>query len=239
MSKLVPDTNAELRSLLADCQAADDPLPALANLAYWLDARGDPRGAVVRTQARYWYVYYCRDGFDQHYAAEAKDLQERSDRSQHIYEEWLGFQSNGDIIGIARQMPLLDLQVRDVERARPHLAKLREVLQAGWVWDMYILGIAVDEIMAELLSDCGPLRQICFGKDAAKALRDIDLKLLQQVPYLRTLVLSGTRVSDAGLRHLNKIRSLRSVELEGTRVTSGGVSALSKALPDCVFLGLK
>jgi hypothetical protein len=51
--------------------------------------------------------------------------------------------------------------------------------------------------------------------------------------------LSGTRVSDAGLRHLNKIRSLRSVELEGTRVTSGGVSALSKALPDCVFLGLK
>ena len=214
------------------CQADDKPLPALAVLADWLDERGDPRGRVVRVQARYWYVYYHKAGFDRYYAAEAGELQRQSDEEcEPILDRWLGFQ-------IGRQMPLLDLQVETLEPVPEHLPKLREILRAGWVWDLYVLGVAVDDILGALLPGTGPIRQIGFGKGAAAALRDGALVALQQVPRLRQLLLSGTRVSDSGLRHLYLVRSLRTVELEGTRVSQQGVAALREALPACEVLGV-
>jgi uncharacterized protein (TIGR02996 family) len=71
MDEFVADTDPDLRALLAACQSADAPLPALAALADWLDGRGDPRGPVVRIQARYWYVYYTSEGYERYYSAEA------------------------------------------------------------------------------------------------------------------------------------------------------------------------
>src|SRR5262245_21668257 len=112
MSTFVSDTDPELRSLLAACQAEDDPLPALGVLADWLEERGDPRSEIVRIQSRYWYVYYTDEGYTNDYGAEAEELQRRSDEVvQPFYERWLGFASNGDAVGIVCQMPLLDLQV--------------------------------------------------------------------------------------------------------------------------------
>jgi hypothetical protein len=239
MERFVADTDAELRALLTACQAADEPLLALAGLADWLDQRGDVRGRAVRVQMRYWYVYYHEEGYRRCYAAEAAGLQQQSDEEvKPIYERWLGFRSNGAAVAVARQMPLLDLQVRDLERVRKYLPKLRVVLQAGWVWDLYVVGLSVDDILGELLPETGPIRQISFGHDAAAALRDGDLVALQQVPHLRQLVLSGSRVSDAGLRHLYPVKSLRVVELEGTRASRAGVSALREALPACEILGV-
>jgi hypothetical protein len=235
----VADTDPELRSLLSACQVADDPLPALAKLAGWLEERGDPRGPVVRIQTRYWYVYYCDEGYKKYYAAEAEELQRRSDEEcEPAYERWLGFRGNGDTIAIACQMPLLDLQVADLEPVRQHLPKLRAVLQAGWVWSLYVLGAAVDDILGELLPGTGPIRDVGFGEAAAAALRDGDLATLQQVPHLRALTLSGSRVSDAGLRHLHRVRGLRVVELARTRVSRAGVAALREALPACEVLGV-
>jgi len=195
VSEFIPDTDAQLRSLLVACQAADAPLPALARLADWLDERGDPRGRAVRIQSRYWYVYYCREGFDRHYAAEADELQRRSDEvTRPVYDRWLGFRGDGASVIPACQTPLLDLQVTDVERVRPHLPRLRAAFQAGWVWDMYCLGWAVDEMMSELLTGAGPVRRVGFAKDAAKALRAADLAALRAVPHLRELYLPGPRV---------------------------------------------
>jgi hypothetical protein len=239
MDGLVADTDPDLRSLLAACQSADDPLPALGALADWLDGRGDPRGQVVRAQARYWYVYYTPEGFDRHYRAEAGELQRRSDEvSEPVYEQWLGFRSNGGTVCIACQMPLLDLQVFDLDPVGPHLPKLREVSQAGWVWSLGCFGAGVDDVLTRLLPGTGPIRSIGFEKAAAAALRDGDLAALRQVPHLRELALSGSRVSDAGLRQLHSIQSLRLVEVGRTRVTQAGVSALREALPACKVLGV-
>src|SRR5262245_60741680 len=112
MSTFVADTDPELRSLLAACQADDDPLPPLAVLADWLEERGDPRAEVVRTQSRYWYVYYTDEGYTSEYRAEAGELQRRSDEvCEPIVERWLGFPGDGRSVIVALQMPLLDLQV--------------------------------------------------------------------------------------------------------------------------------
>ena len=50
---------------------------------------------------------------------------------------------------------------------------------------------------------------------------------------LRTLDLSGTRVTDAGLVHLGRLSRLRMLQLTGTTVTAAGVKKLQKALPKC------
>lgn len=239
MEEFVADTDPDLRALLAVGQSADDPLPALAALADWLDRRGDPRGPVVRVQARYWYVYYTSEGYERYYDAEADELQRRSDEiSESVYERWLGFRSDGAAVALSRQMPLLDLQVFALDPIEQHFPKLRAVFQAGWVWSLWCFGGGVDEVLTLLLPGTGPIRSIGFQEAAATALRDGDLVALQQVPHLRELMLSGSRISDKGLRHLHPIQSLRAVEVERTRVTPAGVAALRSALPACEVLGV-
>src|SRR4051794_10891909 len=101
MDGFVADTDPDLRSLLAACQSADDPLPPLAALADWLEGRGAPRGPVVRIQGRYWYVYYPRGGYGRYYSAEAGELQRRSDDpTEPVCERWLGFRSDGDAVAL-------------------------------------------------------------------------------------------------------------------------------------------
>ena len=238
MKEFVSDTDPGLRASWRPVNPPTIRLPALATLADWLDRRGDPRGPVVRIQARYWYVYYTQEGFERYYSAEADELQRRSDEiSEGVYERWLGFRSNGDTVAVACQMPLLDLQISALDPVEQYVPKLREVLQAGWVWDLWCFGGRVDDVLTLLLPDTGPIRCIGFQGAAAAALRDGDLAALQQVPHLRELVLSGSRISDKGLRHLHSIRSLHRVQIEGTRVTPAGVTALQAALPACDVIG--
>jgi uncharacterized protein (TIGR02996 family) len=126
MDGFVADTDPDLRSLLAACQAADDPLPPLAALADWLDGRGDPRGPVVRVQARYWYVYYTPEGFERHYRAEAGDLQRRSDQvSRPVCERWLGLRGARRALPHARHTPYLHHQELYLQPAAPKQPRLR------------------------------------------------------------------------------------------------------------------
>src|SRR2546423_1710113 len=73
----VSNTDPELRSLLAACQAADDPRPPMSALAGWLDDRQDPRAALVRLGTRYWEIGHI--DIDSQDEAEFDDLEWRLD----------------------------------------------------------------------------------------------------------------------------------------------------------------
>ncbi len=47
------------------------------------------------------------------------------------------------------------------------------------------------------------------------------------------VVLSGTKVSDAGLVHLKEMTKLERLWLAGTKVTDTGLKKLKQALPNC------
>ncbi len=46
------------------------------------------------------------------------------------------------------------------------------------------------------------------------------------------LRIGGPNVTDVGLVHLKGLRSLRSLDLSGTKVTDAGVADLQRALPN-------
>ena len=57
-------------------------------------------------------------------------------------------------------------------------------------------------------------------------------KRMENLPNLDTLVLRGSRVTDAGLKQLTGLKQLRSLTLIGTRVTEKGKSDLTRLLPN-------
>ncbi|MGO8689900.1 MAG: hypothetical protein ACLQLG_09715 [Thermoguttaceae bacterium] len=105
--------------------------------------------------------------------------------------------------------------------------------------------------------DFGPDR---VGFDPSKCPTDEDLKNIAKLNNLRRLILSGSRVTDAGmvqlkglarltcldlsqtkvgdagLDHLKGLTNLRSLTLYSTDVTDGGVKKLQTALPNCKIL---
>jgi Zn-dependent protease with chaperone function len=55
---------------------------------------------------------------------------------------------------------------------------------------------------------------------------DTDLRYLKALPYLTSLTLFGTRVTDAGLGELKELKGLRTLSLADTRVTDTGLAEL-------------
>jgi Leucine Rich repeat len=230
---LVCDTDPELRSLLTACQVADDPSGPMSALASWLDNRQDPRGAPVRLGARYWHA--CHREPEIQDRPEFDDLERRmDDEGDEVLVRWLGFRGDGDTVGVSWHRPLVYLSVNEFAKLPVQAC---EIVRAGWVWQLDIVGPRVDEALDTLLAEPGPIREVAFFGN--QSLRDADLEALTSVPHLREVDLSRTRITDRGLRHLHRIRTLRHVHLEYTpRVTTAGVAALQEALPACAVRGL-
>jgi hypothetical protein len=230
----VPDTDAELRSLLTACQAADDADAPLSALASWLDSRRDPRGPPVRLGIRYWNATRQEppEVLDDNESDELyNEMEEQGDA---VLVPWLGFVGDGGTVGVSWHRPLVYLYVNQFDTLP---VQAREIVRAGWVWQLDIVGPRVDEALDTLLAEPGPIREVAFYGN--QSLRDGDLEALASIPRLREVDLSRTHITDRGLRHLHRIRTLRLVRLEGPRrVTRAGVAALEEALPACVVKGL-
>jgi hypothetical protein len=224
-----PDTDPELRSLLAACQAADDAGPPLSALACWLERRKDPRGSIVRLGVRYWHESQHPERQDPiaFGELETRMLYEEGDP---VLADWLGLRGRGDSAGVCWHRPLLYVSVSGTFDEVP--VPVLPVIRAGWVWQLDLVGPRVDENLDTLLAEPGPIRELAFFGN--QSLRDGDLEGLAGVPHLREVDLSRTRVTDRGLRHLHRIGTLRVVRLEYTpRVTRTGIAALQEALPVC------
>ena len=56
---------------------------------------------------------------------------------------------------------------------------------------------------------------------------------LKGLTNLETLVLTGTKITDAGLVHLKGLTKLERLSLYDTKTTPAGIKSLQEALPDC------
>jgi hypothetical protein len=99
------------------------------------------------------------------------------------------------------------MQITDPDELRQLVAKLT-VMGSRVIWDgdRRVRSIAM------------------FGKQ----ITDRDLSLLRQVPGLRDVNLTRTRISDAGLFHLSRLASLEILLLGGTDVTDEGCELLAE-----------
>lgn len=62
---------------------------------------------------------------------------------------------------------------------------------------------------------------------------DAGLTHLKELTSIETLYLNNTKLSDAGLEHLNGLTGLKVLHLKNTQVTSEGVKKLQTAQPNC------
>ncbi|WDI39909.1 EF-hand domain-containing protein [Bremerella sp. P1] len=62
---------------------------------------------------------------------------------------------------------------------------------------------------------------------------DADLELLTAFPRLKSVLVRGSGVTNAGLKHLEKVKTLTSLSLYDTSATAEGVELLRKILPEC------
>ena len=69
---------------------------------------------------------------------------------------------------------------------------------------------------------------------ARKGVRDEDLLLLKELPYLRMLSLAHTRITPSGLQHLRGLRQLRTLNLYKA-ADFKSVDALREAMPWCTI----
>jgi hypothetical protein len=61
---------------------------------------------------------------------------------------------------------------------------------------------------------------------------DVAMSVVAGFPDVRTLDISGTRVTDGGLEHLARMDQLEVLIIKNTRITDAGIAKLQKALPD-------
>ena len=80
----------------------------------------------------------------------------------------------------------------------------------------------------------GPIVEIDLSETKV---RDDDLRLLSNLPRLRTLHLHRTGISDAGVEHLEGLKHLTTLTLGDTRITNAGLKAVTK-LEQLQFIGL-
>ena len=71
-------------------------------------------------------------------------------------------------------------------------------------------------------------RVIYVGLREAKV-GDDDIKILNLLPYLMSVDLTGTKVTDAGLAHLKGLKHLQSLMLTGTRINGTGFMHLKES----------
>ena len=60
-----------------------------------------------------------------------------------------------------------------------------------------------------------------------------DLKGLEPLAQLQTLIVADCRITDIGLYHLKALSHLRRIDLRGTDVTTNGIATLNQSLPNC------
>jgi hypothetical protein len=60
---------------------------------------------------------------------------------------------------------------------------------------------------------------------------DNDLAWVEDLPRLRTIVLTSSPITDAGLDHLHRLSDLESIDVRFTEVTEAGVALLRRRLP--------
>jgi hypothetical protein len=58
---------------------------------------------------------------------------------------------------------------------------------------------------------------------------------LARLPYLASLDLNESNITDEGLAHLRGLTSLRRLDVGGTKVTNDGIASLRRSLPDLVI----
>jgi hypothetical protein len=68
---------------------------------------------------------------------------------------------------------------------------------------------------------------------------DESLVTLEELPYLQSLDLSGTRVTDRGMCLLKEHIGLQELQLNSTAVTDDGLRVIADALPNLQVLGLR
>jgi hypothetical protein len=56
---------------------------------------------------------------------------------------------------------------------------------------------------------------------------------LTKLPALEQLILTDTKITDAGLAQIEQIKTLKELSLINTQVTKAGVAKLKRALPNC------
>jgi len=95
--------------------------------------------------------------------------------------------------------------------------------------------MADDAMLADLLQrqvDARRLRSLVLS---GTQITDEGLEALRSLQSLRWLYLLRTRITDEGLPHLKTLASLRSLWLGETAVTPAGVKQLAKCLPKCLI----
>ena len=60
-----------------------------------------------------------------------------------------------------------------------------------------------------------------------------------RAPYLLTLNLSGTRVTDTGLEALSAFEDLKKLDLARTQITARGVQGLPERLPELEWIDIQ
>jgi Leucine-rich repeat (LRR) protein len=78
-----------------------------------------------------------------------------------------------------------------------------------------------------------PFRVEIIDLNDNKLLTDQDLKAVERLTGLRSLLLSGTAVSDLGLDLLRGLRQLEELDVTRTAVSAAGAQRLQEALPGC------
>jgi len=94
-----------------------------------------------------------------------------------------------------------------------------------------IAGVFRDLGGAVRVDQAGRVNEVILARTA---IRDEDLLLLKELPNLRILSLSHTKITPGGLENLRSLRQLRSLNLYKT-ATFKSVDALREAMPWCTI----
>lgn len=129
------------------------------------------------------------------------------------------------MIGVAILGPLAGVVGRAclIWRARPGHVEAANVIEAFGGQVIYARGNRVAALSDKLAVVDAVFLTYC-------AINDEDLQIVEKLPWLRFLDVSGTDVSDRGVVRIARSRRLISLGLSGTFVTDRGVSALSSNL---------
>ena len=126
------------------------------------------------------------------------------------------------------------------QRQRNAVSKIKEL--GGWVW--YATGDGnkhqFDDLdLNFLVESLGPdwfydVVQIDLAAPAGmRTTKNDDLSMLQHLPKLRTMELSGYNLTDDAIQHFRNLNHLEYCAITSTNISRKGFESLRNALPDC------